>query len=49
MILKNIICETSGHDGGVGKHVSPLHTTIAKNKTRLQNIYHPELSENQAV
>ena len=31
--------------GGVGKHVSPLHTTIAKNTATMQNKYHPELSE----
>ena len=26
---------TSSQDGGIGKHALPLHTTIAKNTTRL--------------
>ena len=41
--------QTSGQGGGIGKHTSPLHTTIAKNIATVQNKYHPELSENQAV
>ena len=36
---------TSGQDGGVGK----LHITTEKIKTRLQNKFHPDSSENQAV
>ena len=42
-------CRTFGQDGGIGKHASPQPTIIAKNTTRLQNKYHPELSENLAV
>ena len=40
---------TSSQDGGVGEHSSPPHTTTAKITTNLQNNYHLELSENQAV
>ena len=36
---------TSGQDGGVGK----LHITTEKIKTRLQNKFHPDSLENQAV
>ena len=39
----------SGQDGGVGKHTLPPRMTMAKITTRLQNKYHPELSENWAV
>ena len=44
-MLKHI----SGQDGGVHKHGSPSCTSTAKITTTLQNKYHPELSENQAV
>ena len=40
---------TSGQDGGVDKHALPPRTAIAKNTTRLQNKFHPQLSENRAV
>ena len=40
---------TSGQDGGIGKRGSPPHTTTAKITTKLQNNYHPELSENRAI
>ena len=43
------INQTSGQDGGVGKHGSPPSTTTAKITTRLQKKYHPESSENRAV
>ena len=52
MILKNrkeYPQENSSQDGGIGKYASTPSTTRAKNTTRLQNKYHPELSENQAV
>ena len=41
--------DTPGLDGGIGKQASPSHTTTAKITTRLQNKYHPDLSENPAV
>ena len=34
---------------GLGKQCSHPHTIKAKTITKLQNNYHPELSENQAV
>ena len=40
---------TSSQDGGIGKHALPPCTTIAKITTGLQNKYHPDSSENQAV
>ena len=39
----------SGQDGGVGKHGLPPHTIVAKITTKIQNNYHPESPENQAV
>ena len=41
--------EAFSQDGGVGKHALPPHTTTAQITTRLQNKYHPDSSENQAV
>ena len=46
LILKN---KTSSQDGGIGKHGSPPHTTMANITTRLQNNYHPESTENQKI
>ena len=43
------INSAQGENGGVGKHASPLCTTIAKNIAILQKKYYTELSENQAV
>ena len=40
---------SSGQHGGIGKHGPPPSTTIVKITTKLQNNYHPELSESQAV
>ena len=40
---------TSGQVGGIAKHASTPHTTTAKITTRLQNKYHLDSSENQAV
>ena len=40
---------TSCRDGDVGEHSLSPHTTIAKNTTRLQNKFHPELSDNRAM
>ena len=39
----------SNQDRGIGKQSSPPCTTTAKITSRLQNKYHPESSENQAV
>ena len=36
-------------DAGISKHGSPPDKTTAKITTKLQNNYHPELSENQAA
>ena len=41
--------QTSCEDGGVGKHGNPPCTATTKITIKLQNNYHPELSENQAV
>ena len=41
--------QTSGQDGGVGKHKFTLCPATAKIATKLQNKYHPESSENRAV
>ena len=49
LFIYKIPKQTSGQGGGIGKHTSHLHTTIAKNIATVQNKYHPELSENQAV
>ena len=40
---------TSGQDEGMGKHGLFPHTTTAKITTRLQNNYHSEPSEYQAI
>ena len=40
---------TSGHDAGIGEWTLPPCTTTAKITTRLQNKYHPDSSENQAI
>ena len=41
--------ETSGQDGGAGKHASPPRTTVAKITTKLQIKHHAGSSENRAV
>ena len=43
------VFHTASQDGGVGKHGLPTPTTTAKITTKLQNNYHPQSSENQAV
>ena len=40
---------TSSQHGSIGKHALPPCTTTEKITTKLQNTYHPEPSENQAV
>ena len=48
-VFKNTALRTSSQDAGIGKHSFPPWITTAKITIRLQNNYHPELSENWAV
>ena len=47
--VENLKNETSGQDGGIGKHGFPPCITTAKITTKVQNNCHSEPSENQAV
>ena len=49
IFFKNISNPNSGQYGSVGKHNTRPCVTTTKILTRLQNKYHPDSSENQAV
>ena len=43
--LQSLKTGSSSQDGGTGRHGSPLHTSVSKLQTKIQNNHHSEPSE----